>query len=80
MLFRGQDTKNKCNSAQITESNSSCGAINPKTEDKSSLLLRSLLVRIDEAGAPQFNSEEAHIVRKSPGYATPLDLGHYLPK
>ncbi len=44
-----------------------------------SLLLRSLLIRIDEAGAPQFNSEEAHIVRKSPGDATPLDLGHYLP-
>ena len=79
MLFREQDTRDKCNSAEITESNSSYGAINLRLT-LSSLLLRSLLVRIDEAGAPQFNSEEAHIVRKSPGDAAPLDLGHYLPK
>lgn len=129
--------ENKCNSAQITESNSSRGASNLNSEfgtadsadqvrrktvsannifvpdailvadnanplgfgnrwnlrlpvisvfgislwlTLNSFLLRSLLVRIDEAGAPQFNSEEAHIVRKSPGDATPLDLGHYLPK
>ena len=42
------------------------------------LLSRSLPVRIGEAGAPQFHSEEAHIVCKFPGDATSLDLGHYL--
>ena len=41
---------------------------------------RDLPARIGEARAPQFHSEEAHIVRKPPGNATPLDLGHYLAK
>jgi hypothetical protein len=38
------------------------------------------MARIGETGSYQFHPEQAHIIGKLSGYATLLDLGHYLAK